>query len=369
MPAPHATEGKIRVLVVDDSAFMQREITTILEADGDMQVVGTAADGLEAIQARKALEPDVITMDINMPRLDGLEASRWIMGHCPAPIVVVSSYAPRHSLAAMEALEFGVIEVVEKPSGPVTLDLQRIQSDLVRTVRTASKIRVVRNASRVINLPRVESRPIESVHVPAPHIPSPEESCLPIVAVAASTGGPVAVRAFLQGMEPDLQAGIVVCQHMPPRFTREFAARLNEVTAFAVYEAEDRMVSEPGTVLVAPGGYHLELHGREVRVLEGQPVNGARPSADLLFQSVARSSGLRGIGVVLTGMGEDGARGAIAIRQSGGMVLAQDEESSVVFGMPAAAARMNAVDEVLPLESMAPAVTGLVDHLNSLEAS
>jgi two-component system chemotaxis response regulator CheB len=170
-------------------------------------------------------------------------------------------------------------------------------------------------------------------------------------------------------LEPGLNAGIVVCQHMPPRFTREFAARLNEVTAFEVLEAENRMVSEPGRVLVAPGGYHLELHGRDVRVLEGQPVNGARPSADLLFQSVARTTGRRGIAIVLTGMGEDGARGAITIRENGGMVLAQDEESSVVFGMPAAAARMKAVDEVLPLDSMAPAVTGLVDHMNSLEAS
>lgn len=367
MPVLDSSQAKIRVLVVDDSSFMQREITAILEADGDMQVVGTASDGLEAIQARKALEPDVITMDINMPRLDGLEASRWIMGHCPAPIVIVSSYAPRHSLAAMEALEFGVIEVVEKPSGPVTLDLDQVRSDLVRYVRIASRIRVVRNASRVSSVPLVE--PPERPRPAAPPAPAPETSGLPIVAVAASTGGPVAIRALLQGLDPDLNAGIVVCQHMPPRFTRDFAARLNEVTPFTVCEAEGLMAIQPGSVIVAPGGYHLELHGRDARVCKGPPVNGARPSADLLFRSVARTTGRRGIGVVLTGMGEDGARGAIAIRENGGMVLAQDEESSVVFGMPAAAVRMDAVDEVLPLGSMPPALTGLVDHLNSLEAS
>ncbi|MEN8164047.1 MAG: chemotaxis response regulator protein-glutamate methylesterase [Acidobacteriota bacterium] len=369
MQALDSSRAKIRVLVVDDSSFMQKEITAILEADGDMQVVGTAADGLEAIQARKALEPDVITMDINMPRLDGLEASRWIMGHCPAPIVIVSSYAPRDSLAAMEALEFGVIEVVEKPSGPVTLDLDRVRTDLVRFVRTASRIRVVRNASRMDSIPFVEKpeRPLPETPS-APPLPL-ETSSLPIIAVAASTGGPVAVRALLQGLDPNLNAAIVICQHMPPRFTREFAARLNEVTRFTVCEAEDRMVTNPGSVLVAPGGFHLELHGRETRIREGPPVNGARPSADLLFRSIARTTGRRTIGVVLTGMGEDGARGAMTIRENGGIVLAQDEESSVVFGMPAAAARMDAVDEVLPLESMPPALTGLVDHLNSLEAS
>ncbi|RLE27924.1 MAG: chemotaxis response regulator protein-glutamate methylesterase [Acidobacteria bacterium] len=370
MPAPDSARTKIRVLVVDDSSFMQREITAILEAEGDMQVVGTAADGLEAIQARKALEPDVITMDINMPRLDGLEASRWIMAHCPAPIVIVSSYAPRNSLAAIEALEFGVIEVVEKPSGPVTLDLDRVRTDLVRYVRTASRIRVVRNASRMDSMPSFEKPPEQPLteKPSAPPLPL-ETSSLPIIAVAASTGGPVAVRALLQGLDHKLNAAIVVCQHMPPRFTREFAIRLNEVTPFTVCEAEDRMVTNPGSVLVAPGGFHLELNGRETRIREGQPVNGARPSADLLFRSIACTTGRRAIGVVLTGMGEDGARGAIAIRENGGIVLAQDEESSVVFGMPAAAARMDAVDEVLPLESMPPALTGLVDHLNSLEAS
>lgn len=369
MPTLDMPPPKIRALVVDDSSFMQREITAILEADGDIQVVGTAADGLEAIRARQALEPDVITMDIHMPRLDGLEASRWIMGHCPTPIVIVSSYAPRHSLAAMEALEFGIVDVVEKPSGPVTLDLDRVRADLVRSVRTASRIRVVRNASRIISIPNPET-PKRSISEAAAAPALPEEaSTLPIIAIAASTGGPVAVKALLQGLDPDLNAAIVVCQHMPPRFTREFAIRLNEVTHFSVMEAEDRMVAGPGSALVAPGGFHLELHGREIRVREGQPVNGARPSADLLFHSIAQTTGRFAIGVVLTGMGEDGARGARTIRNNGGMVLAQDEETSVVFGMPAAAARLGAVDEVLPLESMSPALTGLVDHLNSLEAS
>jgi two-component system chemotaxis response regulator CheB len=357
--------GRIRVLLVDDSPFVRRALERILRSAGDLEVVGSAADGIEAIAARQALAPDVVLMDLQMPRLDGLGAIRWLMVHRPVPIVVLSSFAPAGSGLAIEALDLGVIEIVEKPKGPVSLDLESVAERLVRAVRTASRIRVIRNTG-TDPLPLRAPSPSPALGE-CPGDEPPTGEALPVVAVAASTGGPVALMRVLETLPSSLPAALVICQHLPREFTGELTRSLRRVSPLPVEEAREGAPLRAGVVLVAPGGRHLEVVGFQVRILDCGPRDTA-PSADILFGSVARFAGRSAVGVVLTGMGEDGARGARRIREAGGTVIAQDEASCVVYGMPAAAVRLGAA-QVLPLDAIGPAVAGCVRGLSGGRAA
>ena len=333
-----------RVLVVDDSSTMRRLIGAALSADPDLEVVGEAGDPLQAREAIKALNPDVITLDVEMPNMNGLEFLDRLMRLRPMPVVMVSTLTSRGAEVTLAALELGAVDCVEKPGGADSNGFRR----LAEKVKSAARARV---RQRVI---RTEA-------------PAPTDAFSPadrIVAVGSSTGG---VEALLNLVErlPANCAPMVIAQHMPGSFTRSFAERLNRACAAQVSEAKDGDPLVPGRIYVAPGGdYHLEVEGSahlRCRVRHGDPVSGHCPSVDVLFNSVARTAGTRGVGVILTGMGRDGSQGLLAMREAGAQTLGQDEATCVVYGMPRAAFELGAVERQLPLEKLGAAVRNLTN--------
>jgi two-component system chemotaxis response regulator CheB len=335
----------IRVLVVDDSALVRKVLSEELGRHPDIEVVGTAVDPYVAREKIVRLRPDVVTLDVEMPRMDGLSFLAKLMRHMPTPVVVVSSLTPRDSETAVRALALGAVEVIAKPGS--SLAVQGVAADLARAVRTAAAARV-----------GVRAGAAPAAEAPAP-APAMLETTHKVLAVGASTGGTQAIERVLRGL-PANAPGTVIVQHMPVHFTAAFATRLDGVCPMNVREAVDGDVVVPGVALIAPGGKHMVLQrsgARYVaRVKDGPPVHHQRPAVDVLFQSVARHAGRNAIGVLLTGMGADGARGLLAMREAGAHTIAQDEATSVVYGMPREAARMDAAAEILPLDDVAGAV-------------
>jgi len=358
-----AAAKKFRVLVVDDSAFMCKVLETIFNADSQLQVVGRAKDGREAITLAESLKPDVITMDINMPHMDGLQATAHIMTNSPRPIVVVSSESKDGASSTLKALELGAIDFVTKPSSGIDLDMQSIKEELVRKVRVAAKVRVVRTASRLastIQAPvRNSSASPESFVKPArPLTTENSDIRFPVVVLGASTGGPATVMRLAPGFTRDFPAAVILVQHMPAAFTSQYALQLTEFTSIRVKEAEPNEAIQPGTLYICPGGQHLRLSatGRvELDATSGR-IEGYLPNIDVTMESVASFAGPMSIGVVLTGMGSDGARGARLIKNTGGLVIAQDEATSVIFGMNSEAIKAGVVDQVLGIDDIYPAI-------------
>ena len=343
---------KIRVLVVEDSLFMRKVLEGIFNADEQLQVVGNAKDGREAVALAESLKPDVITMDINMPHVDGLQATAEIMTTNPRPIVIVST---------LRALELGAIEFVAKPSSAIDLDMQSVKEELLRKVRMAAKVRVVRTASRLA----LTIQNANGSKTPAPASvrvrPSPMSGLdqrFPIVVLAASTGGPATVMRIAPGFTGDFPAAVILVQHMPAAFTTQYATQLAEFTGIRVKEAEANESLQPGTLYICPGGQHLRITPTGRIQLDGTSgrINGYLPSIDATMESVAAFAGPLSIAGILTGMGNDGAQGAKAIKTAGGLVLAQDEATSVIFGMPAEAIKTGAVDQVLSIDDIYPAI-------------
>jgi two-component system, chemotaxis family, protein-glutamate methylesterase/glutaminase len=328
-----------RVLIVDDSALVRKILSEQLSGFDDIMVVGTAADPYIARDKIVNLKPNVITLDIEMPRMDGLTFLAKLMKFYPIPVVVISSLTPQNSENAMRALRLGAVEVISKPGSQYTVKEDSAQ--LVHAIRAAA-----------------QARPIRLQEQPAPASnPSPPQyarlaTTHKVLAIGASTGGTVAIETILREL-PINNAGTVIVQHMPEFFTNSFAKRLNSVSQLEVREAKDNDSVVPGVVLVAPGNRHmiLQLSGANyiVRIKDGPLVHYQRPSVDVLFQSVARNAGINALGVLLTGMGCDGAKGLLAMRQCGAYTVAQDEKSSVVFGMPREAINLGAACEVTPL--------------------
>jgi len=337
-----------RVLVVDDSAVVRRVITEELSKFSDIEVVGGAIDPFMAREKIAKLQPDVLTLDIEMPRMDGLSFLEKLMKHHPLPVVVVSSLAAENSENALRALSLGAVEIVSKPGSQFSAP--DVAGELIRAIRTAARAKVdSRNAppklSAVLN------------------IPSQLETTHKVIAIGASTGGTRAIESVLAQF-PVNSPGIVICQHMPPGFTASFAERLNSICKIRVSEAKHGDSVSPGTALIAPGNQHMLLQKSGARysviLKDGPLVHYQKPSVDVMFQSVARNAGKNAVGVILTGMGADGAKGLLEMRESGAQTIAQDEATCVVFGMPGEAVKLGAACEILPLQKIPGRVISLV---------
>jgi two-component system, chemotaxis family, protein-glutamate methylesterase/glutaminase len=359
-----AATKKFRVLVVDDSAFMCKVLETIFNADSQLQVVGRAKDGREAVSLAESLKPDVITMDLNMPHMDGLQATATIMTNNPRPIVIVSSESKEGAASTLKALELGAIDFVTKPSSAIDLDMQSIKEDLLRKVRVAAKVRVVRTASRLANAIQAPAKnpsaPASATKPSLPSRPASENSDMrfPVVVLGASTGGPATVMRLAPGFTRDFPAAVILVQHMPASFTSQYALQLAEFTSIRVKEAEPNESIQPGTLYICPGGQHLRVTstGRVELDSNSGRIEGYLPNIDVTMESVAAFGGPMSIGVVLTGMGSDGARGARLIKNAGGMVIAQDEATSVIFGMPAETIKAGVADQVLGIDDIYAAI-------------
>jgi two-component system chemotaxis response regulator CheB len=337
----------IRVLVVDDSALMRKLLTTLLGRDPEIEVVATAPDGVVALQKLARFQPDVVTLDLEMPRMDGIDFLRRIVSRSRTPVIVVSAYTQRGAAQTMAALDTGAVDVVAKPGDVLRGGLEPMARELLDKVRAVAGRRWRR--PRPQRIPRfVRTGPLE------------QGRARRVVAIGVSTGGPAALGYLLPRLPPDLPAAVIVVQHMPEGFTAMLASRLHQACALPVQEARDEEPLRQGYVYLAPGGRHLRVasssDGLRLAVTPGSPVSWHCPSVDVLFDSVAVELGSRAVGVLMTGMGEDGAAGLEAIHRAGGRTLAQDEESSVVFGMPRAAIARDAVDEVLSLERIPEAI-------------
>jgi len=353
-PAP----SKVRVLIVDDSAFMRKVLETILTSDPQLQVIGHAKDGREAVALAESLKPDVISMDINMPHMDGLQATAQIMTTNPRPIVIVSSESREGASGTLKALELGAIEFVAKPNSAIDLDMQSIREDLLRKVKMAAKVRVVRTASRMVaavqNSANNAPAPISRPSAVSERSVAVADQRFPVVVLAASTGGPATVMRLAPGFTKEFPAAVILVQHMPAAFTTQFAAQLAEFTEIRVKEAESGDTLQPGNLYICPGAQHLSVNPLGKIKLDGATgrIAGYLPNIDVTMESVAAYGGALAIGVVLTGMGNDGAQGAKAIKKAGGYVIAQDEATSVIFGMPAEAIKLQVVDQVLGIDDI-----------------
>jgi len=364
-----APSKKFRVLVVDDSTFMRKVLETIFNADEQLQVVGQAKDGREAVTLAESLKPDVITMDINMPHMDGLQATAQIMTTNPKPIVIVSSESREGASSTLKALELGAIEFVAKPSGAIDLDMNSVKEELLRKVRMAAKVRVVRTASRLATTLQSSNGHAGAPAKPAaPRVSIPtsgSDQRFPVVVLAASTGGPATVMRLAPGFTKEFPAAVILVQHMPAAFTTQYAAQLEEFTGISVKEAAANDVLQPGTLYICPGGQHLRVSPTARIQLDSTTgrLNGYLPNIDVTLESVAAFAGPMAIAAILTGMGNDGAAGAKAIKSAGGIVLAQDEATSVIFGMPAEAIKTGAVEQVLPIDDIYAAIEKRVLNL------
>ena len=352
---------KIRVLVVDDSTFMRKVLENIYNGDEQMQVVGSAKDGREAVSMAESLKPDVISMDINMPHVDGLQATAEIMTTNPKPIVIVSSESKEGAASTLRALELGAIEFVAKPSGGIDLDMQSVKDDLLRKVRMAAKVRVVRTATRLassIQSAGGSRKPAAPAKASPRPLPAASDQRFPVVVLAASTGGPATVMRIAPGFTRDFPAAVILVQHMPATFTSQYAAQLSEFTEIRVKEAESGESLVPGTLYICPGGQHLRVNSSGRIQLDGTSgrINGYLPNMDVAMESVAAYAGPLSIAAVLTGMGNDGTNGARAIKAAGGLVLAQDEATCVIFGMPSEVIKAGVVDHVLGIDDIYQAI-------------
>lgn len=341
------TGRRLRVLVADDSGLMRRTITQILEAQGDINVIATARDGAEAIELASQLRPDAITMDINMPRIDGLRAVEVIMGRNPVPIVIISSYSKRGGTAANQALAYGAIDIVEKPSQVgVTLDLELQAQEIRAKVRAAARVCVVRTASFGMVRRNADDAPPARASTWQRVRRAPQQ-VLPIVAVGASTGGPAALNEMLPRIPAAFRGCVLVVQHMPPGYTADLARCLDQRTALTVVEARHDDTLMPGTVYIAPGGCHMECVHDRIKLHTGPRRNMHRPSVDVLFESLLRAAE-RVQAVMLSGMGDDGVQGMARLRMHGAGTVVQDEATSVVWGMPGSAVHNGCAGVQLP---------------------
>jgi len=347
----------IKVLIVDDSAIVRKILSEALAGEADIEVVGTAPDPYVARDKILTLQPDVLTLDIEMPRMDGLTFLRKLMQHHPLPVIVISSLGQASCKAALEALESGAVEVLAKPGGPYSVGELRLV--LANKIRAAAAARI---RTRTVRPPDGPPAPARMLTRPALAAPGAWDPGL-VVAIGASTGGTEAIADVMVHL-PQQFPPIVITQHIPANFSRAFAERLNRICQMEVREAVDGDNLQPGLALVAPGDFHMVLRKRPggycVSVKDGPRVCYQRPSVDVMFQSVAEAAGGKAVGVLLTGMGSDGAAGMLQLKRAGATTIAQDEATCVVFGMPREAIRLGAVDHIQPLPTIAGSILSAI---------
>ena len=368
MSALNTPVARVRVLIIDDSAYARQIMTEILRADPGIEVVGCASDAHVAREMIRRLNPDVLTLDVEMPRMDGLTFLRNLMRLRPMPVVMVSSLTDRGAEVTLEALALGAVDFLPKPHIDLGITLRDYAADLVSKVKAAARIGVRATSDAGGRVAHAGAASVPKSARPATQISTTDV----VVAIGASTGGTEAIRELLSGLPADAP-GTVITQHIPMAFSTAFARRLDESCALRVQEARDGQQILPGHAFVAPGDSHLRVErsgARYVcRVDHGALVNRHRPSVDVLFESVARAAGARSIGVLLTGMGRDGAQGLLEMRTGGSQTVAQDEASSVVWGMPGEAVALGAAQLVLPLSAIAARLVALVAAMDITRAS
>ena len=351
-------EPKIKVLIVDDSAYSRQTIKKMLEADPGIEVIGIAADGIEAMAKTLRLRPDLITLDFEMPAMDGFSFLRWLMKEKPIPVIMVSSYSDTKTV--FKALELGAVDFIAKPTKKASVELQGIEKDLLTKVKGIRSLRMDK-LSKSLSLLSPEHLGIE-----APVKTDSVIGDIEVVAIGSSTGGPAALQIILTRLPHNFSASVVISQHMPKGFTGPLAERLDHLSKLKIKEAEDGDVIEQGRVLICPGGYHMmfKKKGRECHVQLKEAVKEDRyvPSVDLMMSSAAEHYSTRAMGVVLTGMGNDGKKGMLEIKSKGGYTIAESEETAVVFGMPAEVISAGAADRVLPLSEIPVELINIVNR-------
>ena len=346
----------IKVLVVENSAVVRAFLVYFLDSDPEMEVIGTANNGIEAIEAVKRKRPDIITMDINMPKMNGLEATRKIMESVPTPIVIVTgSYDTTEVSITFNALEAGAVAIVRRPTGIGHPEHETTLKGLVRTVKLMSEVKVVKR------WPAVQRKTGVRAVLP-PTAETPGHPKVQVIAMGASTGGPLALQTILSGLSRDFPAPVLIVQHIAEGFTQGFAQWLNQKTDLSIHLAGDGERILPKHVYVAPNGFHMGIDAGQIALTRDEPENGLRPSVSYLFRSVANAYGKNAVGVLLTGMGNDGALELKRLKEKGAVTLVQDEESSIVFGMPGQAIKLDAATYVLSPEGIAAKLKDLANH-------
>ncbi len=343
---------KIHVLVVDDSAFMRKVISEMLNRDPRLHVIATARNGEEALKKRRELRPDVITLDVEMPVMNGLETLKKLMEEDPCPVVMVSSTTKEGTTNTLLAMEYGAVDFVTKPSGAISLDMDKVEEEITKKVVHAAKASIKPRAPKEAVFKRIERRPYTKTNDRK------------IVAIGTSTGGPKALKEVITQLPSDLNAPVLIVQHMPAHFTRSLAERLNSISNIHVKEAEDGELIKNGTAYIAPGGYHMGVlqNGSSlyIRTHLEEPKRGHRPAVDTMYDDLARLSNIETIAVIMTGMGADGSEGLLHLKREGHCyALAEAEESCVVFGMPKAAIKTNLIDEVVHVNGIASRIEAI----------
>jgi two-component system, chemotaxis family, protein-glutamate methylesterase/glutaminase len=342
--------GRIKVLIVDDSAIVRKIFSEELSKYSDIEVIGVAPDPYVARDKIVNLKPDVVTLDIEMPRMDGLTFLKKLMKYYPLPTIIVSSLTPKGGKLTLEAMDIGAVDVIAKPGSSYSVG--DMSAQLAEKIRAASRARLIRNEAANGNS-SIENEPIKAL----------AQTSNKVIAIGASTGGTEALKKVLIKMPPN-SPGIVIVQHMPANFTTAFAARLNDLCQISVKEAEDNDSVTPGTALVAPGNFHMIFRRSGARyyveIKTGPMVHHQRPAVDVLFKSTAKYAGANAIGVILTGMGADGAEGLLEMKKMGAGTIAQDEKTCVVFGMPKEAIKLGAADKVVPIELITSEIIKMV---------
>jgi two-component system chemotaxis response regulator CheB len=344
-------DDKIRVLIVDDSAFVRSIVAQELQTDTEIAVVGFAKDGIDAVEKVKKLKPDVVTMDIIMPEMDGLTALEHITRETPTPVVMLSALTTSSAEVTIKALELGAVDFFLKPSVLNPLGDQQSKAELVAKIKLAAKTAITKRHTPAIH---GDTKPVKVSH-------KIRGSTKPgrVVVIGASTGGPRALMQVIPNLPTDIEAAILVVQHMPPLFTKSLAERLDSLSKLDVREAREGDEIQQHQVLVAPGDYHMVINDGHINLYKGTPVLGVRPCADITMESVARAYGSRTLGVILTGMGTDGTRGASLIKAAGGRVLVEDESTCTVNGMPMSVIKAGYADDVVPIHQMAVRIASM----------